>query len=622
MKDFYKYVNKKWLDEMIINDDSYKVSNFNILDNENDKKIYEIIIKNEKMNKFYNSYVNKTIQLKNIYDFLDIIDDIKNLEEFVYVLSFFHSIDCCILWNSYVSEDLFNSKVNTLYISQGDLCLYDKSLYHSSEYKDIIEDYKKYIYDVFNIVYKDDILIKDYPDIILNIEKKLSNIMLNKDELRDINYNYKIKLKYFNENFMNTINLNLYMKMIMKILDNKINISYFEYIFVEFDLHNKNNYFSSLNDILKNTNINVLKLYLKWKFINKYLPEINNKCNELYFNFYKKKLSGQKKLKKIKKIAINKCKLYFGDLIGHNFGKIYFNEQLYDYINEMIDNIIRSCSIKFKDIKWMEEKTKENALIKLYSIKRKIGYNNYIHNYDDLKINDNLILNLIRAELFLSKNNLHNLIKNNDNEWLMNAHEVNASYNPSKNEIIIPCGILQKDIINYEIKNNKYIFNDMYNYATIGTIIGHEIIHGFDDQGRLFDKDGNYNEWWSINDDKRYKLLIEKMINMYNKEGINGKLTTGENIADIGGLTITLKALYIKYNNTLTDEQLREFFTSYAILWRTKLTKEYINIAKLTDYHSLPWIRVNTTLKNIDDFYKVYDVENGYKKEDRFDLFN
>ena len=620
MKDFYNYVNKNWLDKTIIDEDKFKISTFNIIENNNNIQIYNIIMNDNKLKTFYNSYINKNNDNKLFYDLLNIIDDITNLNNFIYVLSFFHLINCNIFWYCYVYDDLFLSKNKILYMCQSDLCLYDISLYKNN---DILKKYKEYIDKMFLIVYKDENMIKNYSDIIIDFEIKLASIMNTKENLRDIEFNnFKLKFKDFNKNYMNNINLILYIKMMMFIMDNNLNINNFNNIIIENDKNH--NYFGKLNDLLKITDINILKLYLKWKYINNYLPDINNEANTLYFNLYHKLLKGQQKQKSLIKLSINKCKLYFGDLIGKYFGENNLNNQIINYINEMITNIIQSCNDKFKNIKWMKNETKTNAIIKLNNIKLQIGYNNYIKNYDDLFINDNLFMNLINIELFLSKDNLMKINNNtNDyNEWLMNAYEVNASYNPSKNIITIPCGILQKDVLKYEIdKDNKYLFDDDYNYGTIGTIIGHEIIHAFDDQGRLYDKDGNYNNWWLKTDNDEYNLIVEKMVKMYNSEGINGKLTIGENIADIGGVNISLNALKNK-NKNLSKTNLDIFFKSYACLWKTKLTDEYIKMVKLTDYHSLPWIRVNTTLKNIDEFYEVYNVENGYEKKDRINIFN
>ena len=632
MKDFYNYVNKKWLNETTMEDDVYKISTFDIVTNNNNDKINEIIMNknNDKNNdkninkikKFYDSFINKTLSNNKFNEILDIVDIITNLKQFTYILSFFHLINCNMLWYIYVDEDMYNSKQKILYISQSKLSLYDKSLY---EKKEILIHYKKYIYDMFFFVYKNDKLIKNYPDIIINFEKKLSLIMSDMDNLRDIQNYKKITLKELNEEYMKDINFNLYMKMIIKLINNKLNnnklnINNFENVIIEDDI--TNNYFIKINNLLMETDIDILKIYLKWIYINNYLPQINNDANDMYFNLYFKILKGQKKQKPLNYLSLNKCKLYFGDLIGNYFGQKYFNPSIHNYINEMIDNIIKSCYLKFKNITWMKDITKQNAVKKLMKINKQIGHNLYIKNYDDLLINDDLLMNLINLEFFLTKDNLNNIINNNDDEWMMNAFEANASYNSSKNRITIPCGILQEEIIKYEIIDGKYYFDDYYNYGTIGTIIGHEIIHAFDDQGRFFDENGNYNNWWSEQDTNEYNIIINKLIKMYDKENINGKLTIGENIADIGGVSIALNALYMRNNNKLSKKQLTDFFRSYANLWKSKITDEYINIAKLTDYHSLPWVRVNTTLKNIDEFYEIYDIENGYKQKDRINLFN
>ena len=231
MKDFYNYVNSNWLNETNIDDDVYKISTFNILDNKNNKKIHDIINNNinndkniNKIKKFYDSYINKTLSNNKFYDILDMVDIVTNLDNFIYVLSFFHLINCNMFWYIYVDNDIFNSKQNILYISQCNLCLYDKSLY---EKKEILIQYKKYIYDMFYVVYKNETLIKNYPDIIINFEIKLSLIMSDMDNLRDIQNNKKITLKEFKKNYMKDINLNLYMKMIIKLINNKLNIKNF-----------------------------------------------------------------------------------------------------------------------------------------------------------------------------------------------------------------------------------------------------------------------------------------------------------------------------------------------------------------------------------------------------------
>jgi len=621
MKDFYKYINDEWLKNITISDDNFKISTFDIINKKNDDKIKDIILNNTFLNKFYQSMINNKSKISNINNIIELIDNIKNLNQLMSILSFFHSINCNIFWDIYVSENFFNSNEQIINLTQGNVCLYDISLYNNDDYNNTLENYKNYMYSMFEILYeKDDTMIK-ICDKILEFEKKLANIMLNKKDIRNFKDNiYEITLDDFNKEYNKGINLNIYIKSMINLLDNNIDKKHFNKLLIENNLKNNDkNYFKKLDNLLINTDINILKLYIKWVFIDKYLIMIDTNAEKLHFDFYYNKIKGQKKPKSIEKKTIKLCKSYFGDLIGYEFGKKYYNKEIDKYINKMIDNIIDSCNNNINKITWMSIETKKNALKKLKYMKRKVGYNLISKKYN-INLSDNLFNNLIKIEYFLTIDNF-NKLKNNLNEWNMFSFEVNASYDLNKNEITIPCGILQKDIIDYKIINNKYIFNDYYNYASIGSIIGHEIIHGFDDNGRLFDMNGNLKDWWNNQDKLYYNNLIKKIIKMYNKEGVDGNLTISENIADIGGLQLSLHALYNLYGD-ITNDNLKIFFSSYTKMWKTKLTNEYINMVKITDYHSLPWVRVNTTLKNINEFYKVYDIQNGYNENDRFNLFN
>ena len=271
----------------------------------------------------------------------------------------------------------------------------------------------------------------------------------------------------------------------------------------------------------------------------------------------------------------------------------------------------------------MSNITKKKALIKLKLMKYKVGYPNKIKNYTKLKLSNNIFSQIILINKYLIKMNFNKLNKKpNTDHWSMGAHEINAYYNPIQNEMVFPAGILQPPFFNI----NK---SDAYNYGTIGFTIGHEICHGFDDQGRSFDEKGNLKNWWIRSDEKKYKNKIKLLQKQFDKitlekNKINGSLTLGENIADLCGGIIAFDALK-KTNKNLTLEDKKEFFISYAKLWRQKIrSKELSNLIK-SDVHSPGILRVNEVLKNMDGFYETFNITKNdkmfIKPENRVKIF-
>jgi putative endopeptidase len=269
---------------------------------------------------------------------------------------------------------------------------------------------------------------------------------------------------------------------------------------------------------------------------------------------------------------------------------------------------------RINNLTWMTDKTKIKALSKLNKINTKIGYPDKWEDFRDLVLNidDTYFELIVKCNQWLTNKNLQKYNKPVDkNEWHMTPHTINAYYDPTKNEIVFPAAILQEPFFN---PNNSLASN----YGGIGAVICHEITHGFDDQGCQFDEDGNLNNWWTEEDkisfDKASKKL-EEQFNQYIIEemNINGKLTLGENIADLGGVTITLDCLkdYLKNNNSVDYKtELKNFFIQWAIIWRNNIRPDESKQRILTDPHSPGCLRVNGILKNISDFYDIFDINN------------
>ena len=274
----------------------------------------------------------------------------------------------------------------------------------------------------------------------------------------------------------------------------------------------------------------------------------------------------------------------------------------------MINYIKKSTEKRIIQLDWMSDKTKKRAILKLHKMKMKIGYaKDKPRNYDHITLTNSLIKNTI----ILSRDNLiYNLNKINypvnKDMWDIPAYIVNAYYNPTSNEIILPASILQPPFVDI----NK---PDTYNYANIGSIIGHEIIHGFDDQGSIFDENGIINNWWTDSDYKRFNLKVDQIIKIYDDEGINGKLTAGENIADFGAVILPLNAIEYKLNRKLNDIEIKDFYIGYASNWQYLIREKLIDESKLSDPHAFGDLRVNVPLKHQHKFKKVFNIKKGDK---------
>lgn len=633
INNFYQFVNNDWLNNNSIPENQIQWSEFDILQKKNNIKLKKIIESKNNDNilkKLFYSYQSKDkiCSLDNINDILLKINNINTLNEYYKLLAELHIYGCDNLWNIHINDNINDTTNNITYLEQGILNLPDNKYYYDNKYINQKNDYQDLIKRIFKIVYPqyEDNILNDISMIILKFETELAKIMLDTEELRDINI--LNNLSYDNIiNILSNVNFNTYINEIINLTGNNIKIDKFNNLIVEFN--KDKNYFIKLNDILKckcNKNnceciLIILKLYLQWQFFINYLPLISEEYYDIFFNFFNNKLRGQIKKKSIEDRSISTVINIFDDIISNDFGEKYYSIEINNYINEMIINISTVLKTRIKNLSWMTNETKEKALLKLNNIKYKIGYNKIIKDYSSLIINDNLFYNIIEINKYNAILNFNKLNKKVDvDEWVMPGYYVNACYVPTKNQIIIPTGILQDSFFNIENKNEV-------NYAKIGSIIGHEIIHAFDDRGRLFDEKGNLNFWWTDEDNTHYEKIVEKIIKLYNNENINGKLTVGENIADIGGVKLALEALKIK-NNSHNDNFLfkydiqnyiREilqkknnyklFFISYAELWRCKMTQEIKKEKLLVDPHSPPDIRVNTTLKNITEFYESFNIE-------------
>jgi putative endopeptidase len=635
--DFYRYANGTWLKENPVPSTESRWGNFNLVAERNNlvlRNILENLAKapqapnsiEDKIATFYKLYVDTNkrnsdgITRTNYY--LGKIASISNTNDMFELIAEMHSKGLPGLFRFGVSQDAKNSQVYIPYLSQGGLGLPDKDFYFKTDEKStkIRNEYVTYIAKIFTVYGKDEALQKNIADLILKMESDIASGSMNRLERRDPIKQYnKYKLSDFTaEN--PAIPFNIYIS--------KTGIINFDSLIV-----GQPAFFKNINTILQKYSLEDWKTYLSWGFMNNTASLLTLELEQLRFGFYATVLSGTKEQNPLWKKAIAATNGGVGEMLGQLFVKETFSPNAKQQVNTMVSNISDAFANRLKNLTWMSKETQVKANVKLISITRKFGYPDRWTDFSTLKItNSSYFENSIAANEFDYIDMISKMGKPIDkNEWGMLPQTVNAYYNPINNEIVFPAAILQAPFFDENA-------DAALNYGAIGAVIGHEITHGFDDQGSKYDANGNLNSWWTENDRKQFDARTNVLVEQFNKFKVadslyvNGKLTLGENIADIGGLSIAFDAfkLYLKQNpkenvtkDGFTPEQ--RFFIGFAQLWKNNARPEAIRQLVLTDTHSPGEFRVKGPLSNMPNFYNAFDVKEGdemfINSENRADIW-
>jgi putative endopeptidase len=367
--------------------------------------------------------------------------------------------------------------------------------------------------------------------------------------------------------------------------------------------------------LIKTEPIENIKDYLSWNVINSAANYLSDNFVNADFEFYGKKMSGSKELRPRWKRSIDAVGNALGEAVGQLYVEKYFPPQAKERMLQLVGNLKTSLGERIDNLEWMSDTTKAKAHEKLNAIIVKIGYPDKWKDYSSLQIkNDSYWANMMRASEYAYNDMVKDLNKPVDKtKWFMTPQTVNAYYNPSSNEICFPAGILQPPFF---YMNG----DDAINYGGIGVVIGHEMTHGFDDQGRKYDKDGNLTEWWTPDDAKRFEERAKVLVDFYNNIVVidtihaNGTYTLGENIADQGGLQVSYNA-FLKTEEAKQNKKIdgftpaQRFFLSYAVLWAGNVRDEEILRLTKLDPHSLGKWRVNGALPHIDAWYEAFNIK-------------
>ena len=377
------------------------------------------------------------------------------------------------------------------------------------------------------------------------------------------------------------------------------------------------NYYKSLDNLLKTQPIDVWKDKATFTAINDAANMLSKKFRDAHFDFFGKTLQGQKVEKERWKLMSYNVDNWLGELLGQLYVEKYFPPDAKKRMLDLVNNLQSTYKDRIEKLDWMSPDTKKQALAKLAAFTKKIGYPDKWKKYDDVTIDKG---SYYANGQSVAKHDYNEMIKKvnkpvDRSEWGMTPPTVNAYYNSTFNEIVFPAGILQFPFFDKDA-------DDAINYGAIGAVIGHEMTHGFDDQGRQYDKDGNLKDWWTKEDAEKFKSRVQVMIDQYDKytvlDGlhVNGKLTQGEDLADIGGLAIAYQA----FKNTpqgkgdtkidgFTPDQ--RFFLSFAQVWRVKNSDETMRLRIKVDPHAPEVFRVDGPLSNTPAFFKAFDIKPG-----------
>lgn len=616
--DLFRFMNGKWLKESKIPEDRASDGAFYWLYEQAEKQVKQIILDQaasgsaagsnaQKIGDLYNSFMDeaKAEQLGTTPIEKDLAAaSFKTAEQFFQILGDLESRGLSGLFYSYVSTDNKDSTKNILYLGQGGLSLPDEAYYREAEYQEIRDAFLIHVEKIFELAN----LTNGKAAALAVLELETQIAASHWDQVKDRDAEATYNKKSFTElaSLTPAFNWPIWMK-----------ASNTPTYVLEQVVVRQPSFFEGLSKLIQNFEADKWRSWLTWQIISGASPYLNKALVDENFNFYGTTLSGIPKLKERWKRGVGLVEGALGEAVGQIYVERHFGRQAKERMVGLVANLIQAYRVDIKALTWMSDETKEKAFIKLDKFTPKIGYPDKWRDYSKLAITaDDLIGNLAAIAKYSQDFEYAKIGKPVDkSEWYMTPQTVNAYYNPGMNEIVFPAAILQPPFF------DVLADDDAANYGGIGAVIGHEIGHGFDDQGSKYDGDGNLVNWWSDKDRAEFEKRTKKLIEQYDQLSpaaapdvkVNGALTIGENIGDLGGLTIAYKA----YEISLAGKQPAEidgytgaqrFFMGWAQSWRGKYRPEEVRRRIATDPHSPDEFRCNQIVANLSEFYDAFSV--------------
>ena len=539
-----------------------------------------------------NTYINK----------IESINDTKSL---LSVLAELDQIGVNGPIQFFVAQDAKQSDLNALQLWQTGIGLPEREYYFKSDSStlNIRTAYVKNITQTLMLIGEDSLIAAKAATDILSLETSLAKAHKKLEDLRDPYANYN-KMKFANlSKICPAVNWDNYL------IENGIGKS-------DSVIVGQPAYYQALNNLLNNSPLATWKNMMRYRLTKRFSEVLPDKFGQLAFDF-SKLFSGAKERKPRWKRVIRAEENAMGELLGQLYVKEFFNEKAKQRYEKMVEDVKLAYSERIKKLTWMSDTTKQKALIKLAAVKMKVGYPNKWKDFSSMEIvKESYFQNLVNSTKWWHRYEMNKLGKPVDREeWDMTPQTYNAYYNPSNNEIVLPAGIFT--VPGY--KDEELDDATVYGYAGASTI-GHEITHGFDDEGRQYDEKGNLKSWWTKNDEQEFNKRAAVMINQFNAfeplpgSHINGKATLGENIADLGGILIALdafkKTAQFKNNQPIAGlSPMKRYFLGYALGWMGYPTEQSLKNQLMTDVHSPAKYRVNGPFVNVKEFYSAFDIQ-------------
>lgn len=635
-EDFYEYACGGWIKKNPLKPEYARYGSFDVLAENNQKQMRELIDELEKAENEPGSVAQKVGDLykmgldsvrlnkEGVSPISEALKNIASLDDkaaFASLVAQMHKEGSSPFFQLYVGADEKNSSMNIVNLYQGGMSMGDRDYYLSEDSANVkIRDaYKKYINKLFTLAgYSAEKAVAAEKNV-MNIETALAKVAFSREETRNPLKNYnKMSMTDFLKQ-MNGFDWKSYFSALGLDSLNEINPNQLPFI-------------KGMDALVGGLTSEEIRDYLIFKQINTASSYLSDDFVQARFDFYGKVLSGQQELKPRWKRSLSVTDGALGEALGEMYVAKYFPPEAKERMLKLVENLRISLGEHIDSLEWMSAETKAKAKEKLAAFYVKIGYPDKWRDYSGLTIDPKKSYwdNVREAAIFESDYMLSDVNKPVDKtRWLMSPQTVNAYYNPTTNEICFPAGILQPPFFYMDA-------DDAVNYGGIGVVIGHEMTHGFDDQGRQYDKDGNLKDWWTAEDAKQFNLRADKLADQYSSIIVldtvhaNGRFTLGENIADHGGLRVS----YTAFKNATKGQDLKpidgftpdqRFYLAYAGLWAQNIRDEEILRLTKIDPHSLGKWRVNAALRNLESFFQAFGITEKdpmyMKPEDRVTIW-
>ncbi|MBR7023759.1 MAG: M13 family metallopeptidase [Bacteroidales bacterium] len=614
--DFFRYCNNNWMKNNPIPEEYSTFGAFTEIDQRNEILIQEIIDEvsqdanaaqgsvAQKIRDFYNAGMDTVAINERGYSelkpYFEMIDNLNDKAQLAVLMGKLHSDGIGGFFGAGGSSDPKNAEMVIMHLYQGGLSLTDRDDYLKEETQEMRDKYVEHVAKMFELTGTAPDAAADKAKRILALETEMAKNSMSRVERRDPDKTYNMRTLVELQKSTPNFDWNTYFKNAGAPTIESLNVGMPDYI-------------DALGKIISKTDLETLKDYLRWKVIHGSASMLSSDLDNENFNFYGNYLYGQEVQQPRWRRVLDATSGCLGEAVGQLYVEKHFPAEAKARMLELVGNLRVALGERIKNLEWMSEDTKAKALVKLDAFNVKIGYPDKWKDYSKYEVTpESYFENVHRAIRFENERDMAKIGKPVDkDEWFMTPQTVNAYYSPEMNEIVFPAAILQPPFFNMDA-------DDAINYGGIGVVIGHEMTHGFDDQGCKYDEKGNLNNWWTEEDSKKFNertAQLAKLFDEFQVRGyqINGQLTLGENIADLGGLNVAWDAYQMtdeaKANKSIDGfTPTQRFFISYGTIWRNNSRDKYLERQVVTDVHSPAEARVNRTLGSMPHFYEAFEI--------------